>query len=631
MDKKGFLEFCKSLNYNQKVINLFQKALEYADKYFSNKKRLAGDTFFDHSLRVGVILAKNKSEPEIVTAGILHSILIDVSAKEIEKEFGSEILALIQEVEEIKEIKSKRKGLKAEVLRKIIVTTLKDVRVIFIKLANKLDNLHSVGVFPKEEQKRIATEVLDIYAPLAYRLGLDKIRVELEDLAFHTLNLRKYDEIANFLEESREKREKGIEEAIAKIKEIAKGKVKIIKIKGRPKHIHSIYKKLLKKGIRLNELYDLLGIRIVAEKIKDCYILLGLLHENFTPLEGRLKDYIANPKPNFYRSIHTAVKLPNNKIAEIQIRTQEMNEFAEEGVAGHWRYKEIKSDQLFEKKVAWLRNILDLQKSLENKEFLETVKVDLFGDKIYCYTPKGDVKELPTEATLLDFAFLVHEEIGSHAVGGRVNGKFVPLKKKLNSGDVVEILTNKKQRPRRSWIKIVTSARARQKIRKSLKKYEKLPALYFRKLKPTVKEEYGLLVMAEDFPKAVCNLAKCCRALPGEEIIGIITKKRMISVHKEDCKSARKEEKRWINVEWKETFNQKIKFYILAEERSGLLADLLHTIARAGFEIKEAKAKLIDLNSAECSFLVIPRDLEHLKELIRKINKIKGVRDIYFE
>jgi len=323
--------------------------------------------------------------------------------------------------------------------------------------------------------------------------------------------------------------------------------------------------------------------------------------------------------------------LPNNKIAEIQIRTPEMDEVAEEGIAAHWRYKGITSQQSFEKKIAWLKGILDLKKEGKNKEFLETAKVDVFGDTIYCYTPKGDLKELPKGATILDFAYLIHEEVGNRTVAGRVNGKFVPLKHELVRGDVVEIVTNKNQRPRRSWIKIVKSGRARQKIRKSLKVHEKLPALHYRIFKPLLKEEAGLLVESEEFSKALCILAKCCLPLPGDKIVGILTKRRIISVHKDDCRLALKEEKRWVPVNWKNTFNKKIKFLVEAEERSGLLADLLHTIANAGFEVKEAKAKLIDLEHAQCSFLVIPRDLAHLKELVGRVRKVKSVKRVYFE
>lgn len=631
MDKASFLNFCKNSGYKQQDLNYFEKAFEFAESVLKDKKRLSGDTILEHNIRVAIILVENKSAPEIVVTGILHGLLKYEIEKEIKEKFPEEIVRLLKGVDQIEEIKSRNKKIEAEALRKILLTTLQDVRVIFIKLANKLDNLNSIDILPESEQKRIAEEVLEIYAPFAYRLGAEKIRTKLEDRAFRIINPRKYREIANFLEESRQEREESIKQAVNLIKQISKDKVNINYIKGRPKHIYSIYKKIKEKKIALHKLFDLLGIRVIVQKEKDCYTLLGLLHETFESIENRLKDYIANPKPNFYRSIHTAIKLPHGKIAEIQIRTPEMDEFAEEGLAAHWQYKGIKSEQKFEKKVAWLKGILDLQKSSESKEFLETVKVDLFGDKIYCYTPKGDVKELPLRATLLDFAFLVHEEVGSKCVGGRVNGKFVPISHKLSAGDVVEVLTNKKQRPRRGWIKIVTSAKARQKIRKSLKTHEKLPALYFRKLKPLVKEERGILVHSEEFPKAECILAKCCQAIPGDSVVGIITKRKIISVHREDCKAALKEQNRWVPVHWKKTFNQKIKFFVEAKERSGLLADLLHTIATAGFEVKEAKAILVGADHARCSFLVIPKDLDHLKELIKRVKKVKSVYRIYFE
>lgn len=628
MNTPEFLLFCSQQGYTQENIKLFQKTIAFIEPILKNKTRLAGDTYFDHNLRVATILVENKAEPEIVIVGLLHGLLKEVPAQKIQQEFGESIFALVQSSASLRDVKVKNKKLAAEALRKIILTTLHDVRIILVKLAVKLDNLRSIQVLLKEEQKRIAEEVLEIYAPLASSLGLEKIKIQLEDFAFRVLNPQKYREIANYLEDSREQREATITSNIELIRKIAADHVKIVKIKGRPKNLYSIYKKIRDRNHRLEKQYDLLGIRIIVPTEKDCYTLLGLLHEHFEPLEGRLKDYIANPKQNLYRSIHTGLKTPGNHLLEIQIRTPEMDEFAEEGIAAHWRYKGIKSDQIFEKKIAWLRNVLDLQKN--NKELLEEVKIDLFGDKISCYTPKGDVKELPVGATILDFAFLVHEQIGSHCVGARVNGQFVPLKHKLNAGDVVEILTNKNQRPRRSWIKLVVSGKARQKIRKSLKEHELLPAFHFRTLKPEVTEEQGLLVACLEYPKALCTLAQCCQALPDEPIVGLITKQRIISVHKKECRATQKEEVQIVKVQWKTTFNQKIHFFVNAEERSGLLADLLHTIATAGFEVKEAKAKLMGARMAHCSFLVIPRDLEQLKAMIQRVQKVKGVRGMHF-
>jgi len=629
MRQDSFLQLCRE-QYGASHEPIFQAALSFAQKCLGEVKRLSGDSYFEHNIRVAEILADSKVSPEVVIVGLLHRVTKYCSEKEFEGAFGKEILQLLKGVEEIKLVKSKNPQLEAEALRRILLTTFRDVRVIFIKLATKLDNLRTITVLPAEKQKRIAEEVLEVYAPLANRLGLEKIKNPLEDLALQTLSPEKYREITVFLEQSREQREALVNDVIQLVKNLASGNVEVLRIKGRSKHIYSIYKKMTQRKVPLREQYDLTAIRVIVPDVKDCYTLLGLLHEKIEQVEGRLKDYIANPKPNLYRSLHTSLKLPNGKFVEIQIRTPEMDEFAEEGLAAHWRYKGLKSDQFFEKKIAWLKGVLDLQKD-GNQEFLEMAKVDVFGDNIYCYTPKGAVKELPKGATILDFAFLVHEEIGNHAVGGRVNGKFVPLKQELLSGDVVEVVTNKSQRPRRDWLKIVKSGSARQKIRRSLREHEKLPAMHFKQLKPVTTEEQGILAEASEFPNAVCVLAKCCFALPGEDITGLATKRRIISVHKTDCRAALKEERRWILVQWKDGFNQKIRFYVTADERSGLLADLLNTIANTGFEVKEAKAKLLSPTLAQCSFLVIPRDLEHLKELVRRIQKIRGLKRMYFE
>ncbi len=621
-----FLRDCRKQQYSEESIQLFRQAIVVAQAMLHEQKRLTGEPEAEHNLRVGQILVENKAAPAVVTAGILHQL-----PKQKLLPFNSEIVSLVKGVEEIKQTKSKNSLLEAEALRKIILTTAIDPRIIIIELANKLDNLRTIHVLPLERQRKIAAEVLEIYAPLASRLGLDKMRVELENTAFRILHPEKYQQITEFLVHSREQREENIATAINNIQKAAAGNVKIISIKGRPKHIYSIYKKMTVRHVHLDQQYDLLGIRILVPEVKDCYTLLGILHENFEPIEGRLKDYIANPKPNFYRSLHTTIRFSAGNITEIQIRTPEMDEFAEEGIAAHWRYKRLKSEEVFEKKISWLRSILDLEKEIENKEFLKAVKVDLFGDEIHCYTPKGDVKELPQGATVLDFAYAVHEEIGHHAVGGRVNGKFVPLKHKLLRGDVVEIITHKNQRPRRDWLKIVWSSKSQQKIRKLLKEHEKLALTHYHLLKSVVKEEMGVLATSAEYPTAICTLAKCCSPLPGEKITGLATKRRVISVHRTDCRLALKEEERWVEVSWRNTFNQKIRFFVKAEERSGLLADLLHTIASARFEVKEAKAKLTDVGIEECSFLIVPRDLEELKALVQRVQKVKGVKKVYFE
>ncbi len=625
MDEASFLALFKEKYTLLKDKELVQKALALAKENLSEQKRLSGDTYFDHNLRVASILLQCNAPLEAIVASLLHSV-----DKNLEKDFGQDIAKLVILVDSIKQIKTKSASLDPSAIRKILLTTLKDMRAIIVKLAIKLDNIRTIDVFEEKEKQRIAEEVLEVYAPLAYRLGIEKLRFQLEDAAFKVLNPRKYREIANFLEQSRDEREKNSLVVVEECQKALQDRVSLIKIKGRPKHIYSIYRKLQQEK-NLREIFDYLGIRIIVSEIKDCYTVLGILHEVFEPLEGRLKDYIATPKPNYYRSLHTTIKLKSNLICEVQIRTEEMEEFAEEGLAAHWKYKGISSEEIFEKKMSWLRALLDLGRDVESKEFLETVSIDLFGDSIYCYTPKGDVKELPKRATILDFAFAVHEDVGSKAVAGRVNGVFVPLKYELSLGDVVEVITHKKQRPRRSWIKIVKSPKARQKIRKSLREYENLPAFHYRLITPDIRKDEGTLIESVDFPQGLCLIAKCCLPLPGEEIVGIVTKRRLISTHRYDCVRALKEEERWIKVGWKKVFNQNIRFFVQAQARSGLLADLLHTIANTRFEVKEAKAKLLSSDLAECSFLVVPKELEQLEELVRRIKKVKGCKKMYFE
>ncbi|MBS3124284.1 bifunctional (p)ppGpp synthetase/guanosine-3',5'-bis(diphosphate) 3'-pyrophosphohydrolase [Candidatus Woesearchaeota archaeon] len=626
MNEDTFLQICRAKGYAF-IENKLSIAFRIAKKNLEPKMRLAGDTYLDHNIRVAQILMESNLDPSSVLSGLLHSCLS--AEAEIKSNFNEDVWMLISGVAELKQLKNKNKQLEAEALRKVLLATIKDLRIIIIQLANKLDNLRQISFLDKASQLRISEEVLAFYAPLAYRLGMEKMRVEMENIAFATLNPKKYQEIANFLRDSEEERNKKVAQAIEEIKQIATD-TKILKIKGRPKHIYSIYRKMSKRGVSLDKQYDLLGIRVLVPEVKDCYILLGKLHEHFTPVESRLKDYIANPKPNFYRSIHTAVILSQNKIVEVQIRTPEMDEYSEGGVAAHWSYKGGNYGDLFERKLSWLRSLLDLQKEGTTEEFLESAKIDLFADKIHCYTPKGEVKELPEKSTILDFAYAVHEEVGNKAIGGRVNGQFVPLKHPLNKGDVVEVVTNKNQHPRRSWLKLVVSGKTKQKIRKYLKVFEQLPVLHYRQLKPAMAEEQGILVESTEFPQAYCVLAKCCCPLPGEEIAGLVTKRRLISVHKIECKFAVKEEARLVAVNWKETINQKINYYVQAVERSGLLADVLHTIAQAGFEVKEAKAKLVDVGIVECSFILIPKSLAHILEMMKRVRKVKGIKKMSF-
>ncbi|MBT3298550.1 bifunctional (p)ppGpp synthetase/guanosine-3',5'-bis(diphosphate) 3'-pyrophosphohydrolase [archaeon] len=629
MLEKTFLDKLESNSYSKKDLSKVKEAIEYSKQLLSSKKRLAGDSVFDHNLRMANLLIDNGADPEIIIAAIIYKIPDFVSEKEVQEKFGKEIINLIKSAKDITQLKTRNMKLNAENLRKVLLATVNDVRVILIKLVDKLDNQKDIHFLAKDEQKRISQEILDVYAPLASRLGAEKIKADLEDLAFKTINPKKYQEIVGFLERSREDRVDDVKQIIKQIKSFKD--VNIIKIKGRPKHIYSIYKKITKRGVKLNEQYDLLGIRAIVSNEKECYHLLGWLHEKFEPIDGKLKDYIANPKPNGYQSIHTSLIVDGKKKLEVQIRTPEMDENAEEGVAAHWGYKGQKADRQLDTKLAWVKNILELHKDSSAREFIEDVKLDVFADQIYCYTPKGDIKYMPLGSTILDFAYMVHEQIGNHCVGARVNGNFASLRSELNKGDVVEILTSKKQIPRRNWIKFVKTSRAKSKVKKGIRLYQGLPAIRTYTLRKITKEEYDSLTYAPEYKNASCTLAKCCRPVPKENLAGIITKRRMISVHREDCDRIENEESRWIKVDWKETFNKKIKFYVVAKSRSGLLADLLHTIATVRFEVKEAKAKLVGNNSTECSFLIIPKEIDELEKLVVRLKKVEGVKKIFFE
>ncbi len=639
VDAHGLLSFLEQKEdfYSSKDFSLFKKAIGFAKEYLSSQKRLFGDSLYEHNLRVAKILAENKASPETLLAGLLHGIVKFVSASEVEEAFGAgvkEVLEIVQGVEDISKIKLRNEQLAAEALRKVLLATVRDVRIILVKLADKLDNLFDVEVLGKEEVQRICQEVLEIYAPLAYRLGVEKVRVSLEDLAFKRLHPKKYSEIQHYLDETREEREEHIAFVLDKIKK--ESPVKILKIKGRSKHVYSIYKKMTERGVKLDRQYDHLGIRILVSDEKECYSLLAFLHQAFEPIAGRLKDYIAHPKPNGYQSLHTSVLLGEGRAKgaarrlEVQIRTLQMDEFAEEGLAAHWRYKGMKSDYSFEKRMAWLKGVLDMQKDASAREFLENVQVDVFTDEIHCYTPKGEVKYFPKGSTVLDFAYSVHEEVGNHTFGARINGKFVSIKAELEDGAVIEILTSKKQLPRRNWIKYVKSTRAKQKIRKGVKKYQNLPALHYRTFKPVVDESHASLVHSLEHSNAACVLAKCCLPVPCENIVGIITKRRLVSVHKQNCRLALKEEERWVPVEWKDMVSKKIEFFVTAGERSGLLADLLHTIAQARFQVQEAKAKFLGTGNSECSFVIVPKEMSEIALLVARLKKVKGVKQVYF-
>jgi len=627
----SFLSLCKENNYSEKDICIFKKAIEFSKSVFEDRKRLSGTTWFEHSLKVGKILAESNLFSEVVAAGILYGTEKKASHEKMLKEFGQDITNLVYGQLNLKVIKQKSKSVEAEILRKILLTTLSDIRIIFVKLANKLENLKTLKYLYKEKQESISNEVMEIYAPLAGRLGLYNLKKDLEDNAFYFINPKKYNEIKKFLDEYQPERESFIEECTNKVSGLLDKKNIEYKIKGREKHIYSIYKKMSERGVPLHKQKDHFAIRMITTNIQDCYNILGIIYESYPPLEGTFKDYIANPKPNGYKSLHSIIKV-NKKQVEVQIRTQEMDDFAEEGPAAHWSYKGIKSDFDFEKRVGFLKSVLDLQLTQKEEELLKNIKVDLFSEDIYCYTPKGKLITLPKDACVLDFAYHIHQEIGDKTVAGRVNGNFVSLKKILENGDIVEIITNKNQRPHRNWLNFVVSSKAKSVIRKSIKKYENIPAPSKIKLEKKDKDVCDSLVCSEDLDTNNTEFifAKCCSCTPKDKIFGVIKSNKKILIHNQECENIDVSNQNIIPLSWKSEPEGIVKINIESKERTGVLADLLNIFASEGFIIKEAKIKLLPEKIVKCIFKIFPKPLTELVKTIDRVEKIKGFKRVYF-
>ncbi len=468
MELKDLLQDVKNY-YAQADLELIEKAYKFACQAHAGQIRLSGELYSSHCLEVAKILSGLKLDPVTVTVGILHDVMEDggVSCQLLRENFGEEITSLVEGVTKISSLSFKStEEHQAENWRKMLMAMAKDIRCILIKLADRLHNMRTLEYLSEDKRERVAQETLDIYAPLSHRLGIARIKWELEDLAFRHLQSEAYYSLAEKVAKKRKERESYIEE----VKGILTEKLKEVSIKteigGRPKHLYSIYQKMVTQGKAFNEIYDLTALRVITETIRDCYATLGIIHSLWTPLPGRFKDYIARPKSNMYQSLHTTVMTSGGEPLEIQIRTREMHRTAEEGIAAHWRYKEgSKGETEFDKKFVWLRELLEwLQDLKDPRELMENLKVDLFEQEIYVFTPKGDVKELPVGATPVDFAYSIHSEIGNHCVGAKVNEKMVSLRHLLKSGDIVEIITSPAHGPSRDWLKFVKTTRAQNRI-----------------------------------------------------------------------------------------------------------------------------------------------------------------------
>ncbi len=709
---------CKTIlsYYPDANIDLVRKAYDFAEKAHSGQMRSSGDPYIIHPTEVAMILAEMRMDLASICAAFLHDTVEDTAVKieEVEKEFGKDVANLVEGVTKLSKMTFRTSEEKqAENFRKMIVAMAKDIRVIIVKLSDRLSNMRSLEFLPPHKQKTIAQETLDIYAPLANRLGMSKLKVELEDLCLRFIHPDVYYRLAELVARSKNEREKYIEEVIQIITEkLSEYDVKA-QVMGRAKHFYSIYKKMERRQVDFNELHDIIAFRIIVDNITECYKALGVIHAAFRPVPGRFKDYIAMQKPNHYQSLHTTVIGLGGERTEIQIRTQEMNMVAERGIAAHWRYKEGKFDTRAHESVDWVNRLLEWQKDLSDpNEFLETVKVDLFSEDVFVFTPSGEVKELPYGATPLDFAYAVHTDVGNRCVGAKINGRIVPLKHRLKSGDAVEIITSPTQTPSKDWLKIVISSRAKAKIRAFIKTRERVTAqlqgkeildrvikeyeltwskveksAQFEQLKRELKFNnledlhvalgYGRLtedqivskvisreeleakkakmktadqesfmkkaiksatkksearnaIVVEGVDDVLVRYARCCNPIPGESIIGFITRGRGVTIHQANCARALDtDNERRIDVQWNKTLSmpvmRNVRIRVLSNDEPGLLALMSQSITSVGVNISSANIRTTKDKKAIAIFEVTVGNMDQLSKVISALESKKGV------
>lgn len=697
------------------ALKTVEAAYLFAAKYHAGQTRRSGEEYVTHPLAVARILAGLKLDISSIIAAILHDTVEDTSAtiEEVEQKFGDQVAQLVDGLTKIGKVKfrSNQERL-AENFRKMILAMAKDLRVVLIKLADRLHNMRTIKSMPPAKAKRIAQETLDIYAPLANRLGIYGLKSELEDICLRILKNDIYQDIRQKIAAKKTERQAYIDGVKSILEnELRKYHFKNVEVYGRPKHFYSIYKKMLERKLEFEDIHDLFAFRIIVDSIKDCYEALGIVHAMWKPMPGRFKDYIAMPKANLYQSLHTTVIRPNGEPAEIQIRTREMQKVCEYGIAAHWAYKE-KSDKSINdddmQKFSWLRQIVQWQQELKDPdEFLEAVKVDLFDEEIFVFTPRGDVISLPNNATALDFAFAVHTDVGLHTIGAKVNSSIVPLKRSLKSGDIVEILTSPNQKPNKDWLNFVTTSKARNKIRSSLRKEQRDQSRHFGRelieqalhdrnldfkalnksgdienIKRAAKESslddafiavgYGRLnpkdLVDKAFPKTkdeaaeataslvkrtsqkptrganssgilvsglnnvLVNVGKCCAPLPGEPIIGFITRGRGVTVHRANCSRALDlDPQRRIDVSWGREASKALHstfVRVVTKERTGVLAEVTHAISTSGANIYKADVRVSPDLLGILDFEIGIQDLAQLEGIIRKIEGIPSVVNV---
>ncbi len=617
----------KVIRYNKNArIELIEKAYRFSDNILKGKIRKSGKKWIEHYVEAADEAANLKLDDVSIAAALMHGITTKGADKnEIKKEFGDEILNILDNIEKMSEIKRNvgKKNVDDEDLRKVILAASRDLRALLIKICDKLVNLRETSCLPENERNKITKECMNIYAPLAYRLGMGKLKSELEDLAFKQLDEKSYRDIEAAVAKTRKDGEKAIYGLKGKIEAKLKENGLNAYVEARIKHIYGIYKKAIDKSYSAGNLMDIVGIRVITENTDECYRTLKTIHENFRPVQNRFKDYIAIPKPNGYQSLHTSVFDENGRIFEVQIRTKEMHENAEEGIAAHFNYKKTGHETGFDKRLSWLKNIVE-----DRERFLD-INIGFFGDEIFVFTPQGQAIELPKNATVIDFAYYIHSDVGNHCSGASINGNFSSIKTRVNNGDVVEIIKSKTQIPSREWLKYAATKKARDKIKQFLKNAGKITTRNYSTKTDGKKEAEESLIKFKSETKMTAKLAMCCKPVPGNLITGIISNKTKVMVHNTECEEIKKTKRNKIDVEWVERFSRPVEIIVDAVDRPGLFKEVLNIISKTGINVTKTGGKTVNKEYSELSFLTDAKDSETLINLIRMIKKTESVKKVY--
>ncbi|MDO3376592.1 RelA/SpoT family protein [Geoalkalibacter halelectricus] len=701
----------KILSYNPSAdLDAVRKAYVFSAKVHQGQTRLSGEPYLTHPMEVAFILAQLRMDVATVVTGLLHDTIEDTltTLDEIRTIFGNEVATLVDGVTKISKmfLRSSEER-QAENFRKMLIAMARDIRVILVKLADRLHNMRTLGFQAPERQLRIARETLDIYAPLANRLGISWIKSELEDLSFKHLEPAGYNELAGKVARRVKEREAYVDQVKDKIRVKLEEHGIRGEVSGRSKHLYSVYRKMERQGIDFEQVYDLIAFRVLVDSVRECYEVLGIVHSTWKPIPGRFKDYIAMPKANMYQSLHTTVIGPFNERIEVQIRTWDMHRIAEEGIAAHWKYKEGKgasTQEREERGFGWLRQLLEWQQELkDSREFMDTVKIDLFPEEVFVFTPKGEVKELPKGSTPVDFAYSVHTDVGHTCVGARVNGRLVPLKTELRNGDVIEVMTAPNHTPSKDWLKFVRTSKARNKIRqwikseqreksigigrdlleKELRKYgmsfnravaspdmargikelgfdqveDVLAAIGYGKLsagqvtarvvpqerlrgaeeqKPSrlgqvidkIRKKPSSAIKIQGIEDIMVRFAKCCGPLPGDAVVGFITRGRGVTVHTADCPHVLEADpERRVDIEWdlKKKASRPVKMRVYCVDQKGMLAGITGAITNSEANIISASVHSSVDGKGINNFVVDVQNLEHFNKVVNALLKVKGV------